>query len=187
MYLFLVTLFVVLIVFHRHNPRQNRFAPGGSGERFKTIDDVINDRKSWQPILPGWQQKPVGDFAFTALDAAPGRLHNLPAGQTVVLVWASWYPACKMQLIHLCRALSQSSSPVSVVAVTPEPRETILEFPVADYPDIIFVTVTTLPEPFSLPGSVPAVFFLDADRRLKLAAEGLVPTAHILPILDLDK
>lgn len=182
MYLFFFTLFAVLLVFHQNNPRRRDSVP-----RFRTLDDVINDRKSWHPILPDWQHKPVSDFAFTTADAAPGRLHDLPAGRTIVLIWASWYPACKMQLIHLRQALSQSEIPVSVVAVTAEPREAILEFPVDSFPDVTFATVSGLPEPFSLPGSVPAVFFLDSDHKLILAAEGLVPAAHIHPILDLNK
>lgn len=197
-YSLFLMLIAVLAIFYKFN--QNRiknepladsiarsFYGAGTNRQFETIDAVINDRKSWHPLLPGWQGKPTNDFSFTTPDEQPHQLNDSAGKQTIVLVWASWYPACKMQLIHLQQALSLTDAPTSVIAVTAETSQTLRDFPAADYPDITFATVSSLPEPFSLPGSVPAVFFLDADHHLTLAAEGLVTANHILAILDLTK
>jgi thiol-disulfide isomerase/thioredoxin len=192
-YMFLCMLILILIVFWQHHPLKTepldrsikRNLLGANPKRFKTIDDVINDRTSWQPILADRQGKPTGDFSFSAADAAAGSLKDFSGRQTVVLICASWYPPCKMQLAQLQEALSLIQIPASVIALTAEKQPS--GFETDEYPDILFATVTPLPEPFCLPDTVPALFFLDADGRLKLAAEGLLPANHILALLELSR
>lgn len=197
-YLLFLTLMVVMLAFYNRNQArlqnetlarsvQKSFYGVSEDRQFRTIDEVINDRKSWHPLLPDWRQKPIEDFAFTTPANQTRRLSDFSGRPTVVLVWATWYPACKMQLTHLRESLALAEVPVTVLALTAENPAVLNDFPADDYPGVTFGSVSRLDEPLSLPGSIPAVFFLDPGHRLILAAEGLITVPHILAILDLSE
>ena len=40
----------------------------GNDHPFQSLDDVINDRKSWEPALPDWQAKELPNFTFVDKD-----------------------------------------------------------------------------------------------------------------------
>ena len=196
-YLLFVMLLAVMVLFYSHHTPPHGNVPlresirqsltSNSDIQYSSIDEVINDRKFWQPILPGWQGKPVPPFEISRPNQKPLDLSFYTGRQVIVVIWESTNPVCKLQFAVLQEIAQHTNLRIDIIALTTEKPDNLSGFDESEYPDITFGRLDTLPEPLNLYENIPALYFLDSEGRLKLAAEGILPPNHIIAIISLDK
>ena len=154
--------------------------------KFETLDDVINARSTWEPILEDWLGKPFPSMQFTDLKGKPV---NLPAENkdTIIVLWASWDPAGKMMIAPLKR-LSEvvPEKELSIVTMSNEAVNEVRTF--QDEYDIPFTAVShqgKLPVPLSKAPAIPTVFFINKQGQITLIAHGLLPSKHLKAVIKL--
>lgn len=153
----------------------------GFQPQYQSIDDVINSRKTWDPVLPDWQGRKVPDLAFSLLNGESMHLADYRGRECIVIVGATWFPPFRLQISHALQALNwlEGEKP-SVIGLTAESAEKIETFAKKISSEEVQIgRIENLPEPFSLPDGFPCIFFLDAQGRLKLAAVGLIPRVQV--------
>lgn len=187
-YLLMLLLIVGIVVLSRQ--RAFREGRGNAAPAYHSIDEVINRRQTWEPVLADWQGKEVPDLVFLLPDGQTRHLADYRGRECVVIVGATWFPPFRLQLAQAVRAAEEMKEGApAVAALTAESAERIEEFlkraDFAGKSNFELGSVTLLAEPFSLPDGFPCLFFIDAQGRLKLAAVGLIPFAQLKALIEL--
>ncbi|HOK66035.1 MAG TPA: redoxin domain-containing protein [Anaerohalosphaeraceae bacterium] len=153
----------------------------GFQPQYQTIDEVINSRKTWEPVLPDWQGREVPDLTFFLLNGECRHLADYRGRECIVIIGATWFPPFRLQISQVLQALNwMEEEKPTVIGLTAESLERIEKFSKKLTPEEIQIgRIENLPEPFSLPDGFPCIFFLDAQGRLKLAAIGLIPRVQV--------
>ncbi|HOQ04029.1 MAG TPA: redoxin domain-containing protein [Anaerohalosphaeraceae bacterium] len=153
----------------------------GLQPQYRSIDDVINNRKTWEPVLPDWQGREVPDLTFFLLNGECRHLADYRGRECIVIIGATWFPPFRLQISQVLQALNwMEEEKPTVVGLIAESPERIEKFSKKFTPEEIQIgRIENLPEPFSLPDGFPCIFFLDAQGRLKLAAIGLIPRVQV--------
>jgi len=186
-YLLMLLLIVGLVVLSR----QRGFRAGrGDSPVYHSLDEVINSRQTWEPVLADWQGKEVPDLVFVLPNGQTKHLADYRGRECVVIVGATWFPPFRLQLVQAVRvAEAMKESAPAVAALTAETAETLEKFlKGADFAgegNFELGSVNLLAEPFSLPDGFPCLFFIDGQGRLKLAAVGLIPFAQMKALIEL--
>jgi hypothetical protein len=158
-----------------------------SGRSIQSIDQVINTRQSWEPVLPDWQGKELPNLTFTMPDGKKKDLAGCVGRQVVLLIGATWYPPFRIQIRELQELGGMTEDKnLALIAVSAESSEILGAFLKNNPGPVEMGSVDFLPEPFSLPDGFPCIFFIDPQRRLKLAATGLIPLSHIQALASLS-
>lgn len=157
-----------------------------TGRSVPTLDDIIASRQSWDPEFKTWFGRPAGDLAVKDIG---GNVHNLSdyKGKNVVVVfWATWCPACNMEIPHLIKLREKyDADNLQIIAVSNEPVETLKPFVDAKNINYTVATFTgPLPPPFDSVRGIPTSFFIDPDGNLKLAVVGLVSLEDTIDIIN---
>lgn len=193
-YLLCVVLLAGMVILYRQNLSKHGNEPlpklitknlQSAGRPSQSVDDVINSRKTWEPILPQWQGKQLPNLTFTLPNGQTKQLSDYAGRQIILILGAVWYPPFKMQLLELEEMTAKDEMIPAVIALTADSADAIKTFLQNNPTPIEMATVDFLPEPFSLPDGFPCIFFIDPQRRLKLAATGLIPISHIQAITQL--
>ncbi len=194
-YLLCAVLIAVMVLLYRQKLSKHGDEPLSelisknlqSGRSPQSIDQVINSRQSWEPILPDWQGKELPNLTFTLPNGQKKDLSEYVGRQVVLLLGATWYPPFRIQIRELQELGGMAEDKnMALIAVSAESPEILGAF-LKDNPGSVEMgSVDFLPEPFSLPDGFPCIFFIDPQRRLKLAAVGLVPLSHILALASLS-
>jgi len=178
---------------HRNRSLGKAIAMNISGQSppLDTMQDIIDVRRTWDPVLMDWYGRKPRDFAFTDITGKEHRLAEFLGKNLLVVFWATWSPASFMEISHLIR-LRRHTPPddLAIVAFSSETAEKLAEF-VRQY-DINYTVVSVnkpLPAPFAAPHirQVPASIYIDRDGRIKLAVEGIVPFVQARAILAAEE
>lgn len=155
-----------------------RYLENGRPQEFLTLDDVINARSTWQPILAGSVGKQVEDFEFTDLEGKSRRLSDFAGGPVLLLLWATWSPACTMQLGHLQQLRTLNPS-LMIVAFSTESEDALKRYAKRTEGTLMLVRQQqALPDLLAQVSDIPSSFFIEQRGKLFLAAKGLVPYEH---------
>ena len=157
-----------------------------TGRNVPTVDDVIASRQSWDPEFRAWLGRPAGDLAVKDLEGNLLKLSDYKGKNVVVVFWATWCPACNMEIPHLIKLRKEyDADKLQILAVSNEPVETLKPF--VDAKNINYTVATfsgPLPAPFDSVRGIPTSFFIDPEGNLKLAAVGLVPLEDTVDIIN---
>jgi len=152
-----------------------------------SLQDVIEGRETWDVAFPEWSGKAAPDFTVTDVDGVEHRLSDYQGRNVLVVFWATWCPACNVEIPHLIKLRKQlQQDELVILAMSNESDQVLKDFAAAK--DINYAVVSTagtaLPEPYSDVTSIPTNFFIDKNGNMKLAALGLVPLKDSKAILE---
>ncbi|MHC5082677.1 MAG: TlpA family protein disulfide reductase [Planctomycetota bacterium] len=193
-YAMFVMMLIGLVILYRKNPPPNQSLSKSISRHFDqddvpldTLDNIINARTSWEPILPESLNRPVGNFGFVNLQEQQHQLSDFSGRPVIVFFFASWSPACKM-MRPILQEIKLQHEEVVIIGLSSESSEQLNDFaeaiPLGFH---IGRQDKALPEPFSDVTNLPTCFFIKPDGTLKLAATGMIPFEHFQAIIRLSK
>ena len=160
-----------------------------SGTRTSRLESIVNSRKTWDVAFESWSDKSAPDFTVSDMNGRTHTLSDYRGKNLLVVFWATWCPACKLEVPHLIELRKlYSEDELGIVAISNESPEQLKRF-AADKG--INYTVATLggaplPAPFSDVTSIPTTFFIDRDGTIKVTALGLVSLEDSKAILEAE-
>lgn len=159
----------------------NKFRAGSAD-----LETIVESRETWNVSFASWSGKTAPDFVVRDVEDAEHRLSNYRGVDVLVVLWATWCPACNMEIPHLVE-LREMFGPdeLAILALSNEPAEHLRRF--ADSREMNYTVValgdSRLPSPFADVRAIPTTFFIDRNGTIKLAAEGLVSLEELKAIL----
>ncbi len=154
-----------------------------------SLQEVIKARQTWDVAFPEWSGKVAPDFKVTDIDGDEHRLSDYRGRNVMVVFWATWCPACNVEIPHLIKLRKQlTGDELVILAMSNESDEDLKKFAAAKEINYSVVSLAgkALPEPYSNVRSIPTNFFIDKNGNIKLAALGLVPLEDSKAILEAD-
>lgn len=153
-----------------------------------TMQEIIDARRTWTPVLLERYGRRAAEWTFRDIEGVEHRLSAFRGRAVVLLFWATWSPAGFMQAGHL-QKLAEESGPEGpvIIAFSEEAGEKLADFRAAHGVRFALVSVKEAPpEPFCAPWvrEIPTVFFIDAEGRIKLVAEGVAPFVQAKAIVE---
>ena len=155
----------------------------------RSLEDVIKARESWDVAFPEWSGKAAPDFTVKDIDGVEHRLSDYRGRNIQVVFWATWCPACNVEIPHLIELRKEfKQDELAILAISNETAEQLKQF--AADKGINYTVVSRgdefLPKPFSDVRSIPTNFFIDKNGNVKLVALGLVSLEDSIAILKAD-
>ena len=153
------------------------------------LEDVIENRESWDVAFAEWSGKAAPDFTVKDIDGVEHRLSDYRGRNVVVVFWATWCPACKVEIPHLIELRKEfKQDDLVILAISNETAGQLKQF--AADKGINYTVVSRgdefLPRPFSDVRSIPTNFFIDRNGNVKLVALGLVSLEDSRAILKAE-
>lgn len=160
-------------------------AAGESQSSDLTLNEIVENARSWGPILSDWQGKPPQDFSFTDITGAEHKLSDYKGKNVMVIMWATWCPPCNMEIPHLIALRNSiSKDELAMIAISDENLPLVKDF--ASRKGLNYTIVggrIPLPPPFVLSRALPTSFFVDKAGNIKLVAEGMMTESETKAIL----
>jgi len=145
-----------------------------------SIQNIVKAGKDrWTPAFEQWWDKPAPDFTLTDIEGQTHKLSDYRGKDVVVVFWATWVGACKLEVPHLKELRSAySQDKLAILAISNEPVALVKAFAAEQGVNYTVLTSSgSLPTPFDQVKLWPSSFFVGPDGRFKLAIEGMVPAA----------
>ena len=180
-----ITAGAVLTIVNKQSPNPEKVEQPQAAAT-DNLEDIIKSARSWGAAFKPWFGKPAPDFKVTDIQ---GRKHSLSGylGKNVLVVfWATWCPACNLEIPHLIELRkSISEDDLAIVAISNEQPEHLKNFVAARGINYTIATAgnSVLPSPFIDVTGIPTTFFIDRKGQIKLAAVGLVELEETRAIL----
>ncbi|MGD0784296.1 MAG: TlpA disulfide reductase family protein [Sedimentisphaerales bacterium] len=140
----------------------------------KSLEEIILNRNSWNPILTDFYGKQMPDFEVTDITGKTHRLSAYRGKNVVVVLWATWCVPCMEevpQLVALRDIMSEDK--LAMLAISNEPANVVKSM--AGKKNMTYTVISyqgRLPAPFSNSRSIPTAFFIRPDGTLKIVTEG---------------
>ena len=175
----IATLAVFVIVRSRYPQLQN--ATGQSQEQ------IIKSESTWDVAFTESFGKKAPDFSIEDIDGKTHKLSDYLGRSVVVVFWATWCPACNLEIPHLIELKKTlSEDKLAILAISNEEPERVKQF--AESKGINYTVATLgdspLPKPFAHVTSIPTSFFIGPDGNIKFAAVGMVSLADAKVIMN---
>jgi peroxiredoxin len=159
-----------------------------SEDRFAKLLEIVQQRRTWNPILTSWYGKEAPDFSFTDITGVTSKLSDYRGREVIVHYWTTWCPACKTQkpdLIKL-RGLVDKTD-LKIIAISNE-DESKLKKEASRYG--IKYTLTSIPgrqpAPFGYVNAIPASFFIDEQGVIKMIGQGAISLEEMQAVLQVE-
>ena len=181
-----IVVFAAAAVFAlvENQPIPPRYAAGAG------LEGIVKSAQTWDVPFISWIGRQAPDLT---LEDVQGKRHTLSdyRGRNVLLVfWATWCPACNMEIPHLIELRKTfSEDELAILAITNETPGHLRHFArdVGINYDVASLGGAVLPVPFGEVASVPTMFFIDRRGIIKLATVGLVSQEEAKAILQAEK
>ncbi len=150
------------------------------------LEQIIAARRTWDVDFVSSFGQPVADFSVRDITGAEHKLSDYRGKDVVVVFWATWCPACNMEIPHLIK-LRDTLGPdkLQILAISNESVELLKEFAGSKRINYVVATMNSpLPAPLNRVQGIPATFFIDPDGRLKLAAIGVISLEEDIAIIN---
>jgi peroxiredoxin len=197
-YLFCLGLILVVFLVFRKNPPKRPNMPLGESianylkpdqKEPESMQDIIDGRTMWDPILMEWYGKAAEDFSYADIYGVEHSLSGYIGRDVVVVLWATWCPPCRMEVPHLKELRNTfSEEELAILAISNEAQERVRRF--ADENGLNYTVIATqepLPEPFRQVDGIPASFYINKEGKIKLAVQGLIPFGEAQAILKVGE
>jgi len=145
-----------------------------------SIQNIVKAGKDrWTPAFEQWWDKPAPDFTLTDIEGQTHKLSDYRGKDVVVVFWATWIGACKLEVPHLKELRSAyPKDKLAILAISSEPIAMVKAFAAEQGVNYTVLTSSdNLPTPFDQVKLRPSSFFIGPDGKFKLAIEGMVPAA----------
>ncbi len=149
-------------------------APATKPPVSSALKEIIDNRKSWNPILTKFYGKEMPDFKVKDVNGIIHSLKDYRGKNVLVVMWATWCVPCLYEIPHL-NALREimPADKLAILAISNEPVDVVKA--TAENEGINYTVIShrgDLPEPFSSIRGFPTTFFIRPDGTLKLVVEG---------------
>ena len=155
-----------------------------------SLEDVIEARKTWNVAFEEWSGKAAPDFTVSDIEGLRHRLSDYRGRDVLVVFWATWCPACKMEIPHLIELREMfEEDELAILAISNETAEHLKQFAASAAINYSVVPLgdSSLSSPFADVRSIPTTFFIDRNGIVKLAAVGLVSVEESKAILHAER
>jgi peroxiredoxin len=158
-----------------------------------TMDEIIAARKHWGPIYTTMYGKPAPDFTLTDITGKQHKLSDYRGKNVMIVFTTTWCPPCRMtvpHLIELRRAVSGDNLAILAVyyitTYPPHTAEIIRHFAATQKLNytVFAADPGTVGAPYNSIDSIPTIFFVDPEGKIKLVATGLVMLDEMKAILQ---
>jgi len=156
----------------------------------KNPEYTAKSQKTWDVAFASSFGKEAPDISVDDIDGKTHKLSDYKGRNVVVVFWATWCPACNLEIPHLIELRKMlAEDKLAILAISNEEPEHLKHF--AESKGINY-TVTSLgdsplPEPFANVTSIPTTFFIDPDGKIKFAAAGVVSLAEAKVIMNAEQ
>jgi len=153
------------------------------------LQDIVKSARTWNAAFKSSYGENAPDFTVEDVDGRRHRLSDYRGRDVLVVFWATWCPACNMEIPHLIELRKTlAEDKLAIVAISNEPSDVLRQFVAAKNINyaVASTDVGTLPAPFSRVTSIPTTFFIDREGVIKLAAEGLVSLEETKAIMQAE-
>jgi peroxiredoxin len=156
----------------------------------KIQEHITESQKTWDIAFTASFGKNAPDFSVDDIEGKTHKLSDYRGRNVVVVFWATWCPACNLEIPHLIKLRKMlAEDKLAILAISNEEPEHLKHFVESKG---INYTVTSLgdnplPEPFANVISIPTSFFIDPEGKIKFAAVGLVPLADAKVIMNIEQ
>jgi len=156
----------------------------------KNPEYIAKPQKTWDIAFASSFGKDAPDFSVEDIDGKTHKLSDYKGRNVVVVFWATWCPACNLEIPHLIELRNMlAEDKLAILAISNEEPEHLKNFAASKG---INYTVTSLgdsplPKPFADVSSIPTSFFIDPKGKIKFAAVGLVPLADAKVIMNIEQ
>lgn len=154
-----------------------------------SLEDVIKSRRTWDVAFPAWSGRTAPDFTVKDIDGVEHKLSEYRGRNVMVVFWATWCPACNVEIPHLIKLRKQfERDDLVILAISNETTEQLKRFAAAKEINYTVVPLgeSVLPAPFAEVESIPTNFFIDKNGNIKLAALGLVSLEDAVALLKAE-
>jgi thiol-disulfide isomerase/thioredoxin len=140
----------------------------------KSLEEIILQRNSWNPILAEFYGKQMPDFEVTDITGKTHKLSAYRGKNVVVVLWATWCVPCMAEVPNLVALRDiMSEDKLAILAISNEPADVVKS--IAEKRNMTYTVISyqgQLPGPFSNIRGIPTAFFIRPDGTLKLVIEG---------------
>lgn len=153
----------------------------------KNREYIAETPKTWDVAFASSFGKDFPDFSVNDIAGKTHKLSDYRGRNVVVVFWATWCPACNLEIPHLIELRNMlGEDKLAILSISNEEPEHLKNF--AESKGINY-TVTSLgdsplPEPFANVTSIPTTFFIGPDGKINFAAVGLVSLADAKVIIN---
>lgn len=153
----------------------------------KSQEQIIKPESTWDVTFTESFGKNAPDFSIEDINGKTHKLSDYLGRNVVVVFWATWYPACNLEIPHLIELRKTlPDDKLTILAISNEEPERLKQF--AESNGINYTVVSLgdnpLPEPFAKVTSIPTTFFIDPNGKIQFAAIGLVSLADAKVIMN---
>ena len=150
-------------------------------------EHIAESPKTWDVAFTASFGKEAPDFSVEDIDGKTHKLSDYLGRNVVVVFWATWCPACNLEIPHLIELRKMlTEDKLAILTISNEEPERLKKF--VELKGINYTVVSLgdnpLPEPFADVTSIPTTFFIDPEGKIKFAAVGLVSLADAKVIIN---
>ena len=153
-------------------------------------EHIAESQKTWDVAFTASFGKNAPDFSVEDIEGKMHKLSDYRGRNVVVVFWATWCPACNLEIPHLIELRNMfAEDKLAILSISNEEPEHLKHF--AESKGINY-TVTSLgdsplPEPFANVASIPTTFFIDPEGKITFAAVGVVSLADAKVIMNAEQ
>jgi len=156
--------------------------------RGKNPEFIAESLKTWDVAFASSFGKHAPDFSINDITGKAHKLSEYRGRNVVVVFWATWCPACNLEIPHLIELRNMlGEDKLAILAISNEEPEYLKHF--AESKGINYTVASLgdnpLPEPFANVTSIPTTFFIDPEGKIKFAAVGVLPLADAKVIMNI--
>ena len=150
-------------------------------------EHIAESPKTWDVAFTASFGKNAPDFSVEDIDGKTHKLSDYLGRNVVVVFWATWCPACNLEIPHLIELRKMlAEDKLAILTISneePERLKKYVELKGINY-TVLSLGDSPLPEPFADVTSIPTTFFIDPEGKIKFAAVGLVSLADARVIMN---
>jgi peroxiredoxin len=164
-----------------------RWFPQSQNATGKTQEHFAESQSSWTVAFTESFEKKAPDFSVEDINGKPHKLSDYLGRNVVVVFWATWCPACNLEIPHLIELRKTfAENKLAILSISNEEPERLKQFTEAKGINYTVASLgdSLLPKPFADVSVIPTTFFIDAGGKIKFAALGVVPLAKAKEIIN---
>lgn len=156
----------------------------------KSHEHIAEPQKSWDEVFTSSFGQDAGDFVVEDIEGKTHKLSDYRGRNVVVVFWATWCPACNLEIPHLIELRKMlAEDKLGILVISNEEPEHLKNFARSKNINYTIATLGGKPlsEPFASVTSIPTTFFIDSEGKIKYAAVGVVSLEHAKAILNAEQ
>jgi len=146
--------------------------------------------KTWDVAFASSFGNEAPDFSVKDIGGKTHKLSDYRGRNVVVVFWATWCPACNLEIPHLIELRNMlGEDKLEILSISNEEPGHLKHFAASKGINYTVASLgdSSLPEPFVNVTSIPTSFFIDPEGKIKFAAVGLVPLADAKVIMNAEQ